>query len=59
MQPSVEFVSKIAGGASALLRVPSVIVPEERNILINPLHADARRITASKLRRWHYDSRMK
>jgi RES domain-containing protein len=48
-----------AGGASALLRVPSVIVPEECNILINPLHPDARSITASKLRRWHCDVRMK
>lgn len=49
----------VASGASALLRVPSVIVPEEQNILINPLHPDMKRITASKLRRWHYDSRMK
>jgi RES domain-containing protein len=48
-----------AGGASALLRVPSVIVPEEYNVLINPLHPDAKSITASKLRRWHYDARMK
>lgn len=49
----------VAGGTSALLRVPSVIVPEEPNILINPSHPDMKRITASKLRRWHYDARMK
>lgn len=47
-----------ASGVSALLLVPSVIVPEECNILINPLHADARTITASKIRKWHYDARM-
>ena len=48
----------VASGASALLLVPSVIVPEEKNILINPLHADAKTITASKIRKWNYDSRM-
>jgi RES domain-containing protein len=44
--------------APALLSVPSVIVPEEANVLINPAHADARRITATKLRRWTYDARV-
>lgn len=47
-----------ASGASALLLVPSVIVAEEHNILINPLHAEAKTITASKIRKWHYDARM-
>jgi len=28
----------IRGGSSALLRVPNVIVPQERNLLINPAH---------------------
>lgn len=46
------------GRRSALLAVPSVVVPEESNLLINPLHADAAGITAVKLRRWQYDSRM-
>ena len=31
----------IRSGASALLRVPSVIVPDEYNVLINPLHPDS------------------
>lgn len=44
---------------SALLLVPSIIVPEESNILINPLHPDATAITATKLRRWLYDPRLK
>lgn len=47
----------LSGRASALLVVPSVIVPEESNILINPQHADSARITATVLRKWHYDSR--
>jgi RES domain-containing protein len=43
---------------SALMIVPSVIVSEEFNVLINPLHADARRIRARKLRKWVYDPRL-
>lgn len=42
-------------GGSALLIVPSAIVAEERNILINPAHADSARIVAAKPRRWLYD----
>lgn len=44
---------------SALLLVPSVIVPEEQNILINPVHSDAKGITATKVRRWQYDHRFR
>ncbi len=43
--------------SSLLAEVPSVIVPEEFNILINAGHAQATRLRASKLRRWTYDSR--
>lgn len=45
-------------GGSALLVVPSVIVQEEFNVLINPAHADSARITAIKLRKWLYDPRL-
>ena len=45
--------------SSALCAVPSVIVPEEMNVLINPRHPDARQITATKLRPWRYDERMR
>lgn len=48
-----------ASRASALLIVPSAIVPEESNILINPLHPDAARMTATKIRKWLYDPRMR
>ena len=44
--------------ASALLRVPSVIVPDEYNVLINPLHPDSKGIAAVKIRRWLYDPRL-
>ena len=43
--------------SSALLVVPSVIVPEESNVLINPQHPDATRIVATAVRKWHYDPR--
>ena len=46
-----------AAGKSALLVVPSVIVPDECNVLINPRHPDAAAITASTVRRWQYDPR--
>ncbi|WGG49679.1 RES family NAD+ phosphorylase [Rugamonas sp. DEMB1] len=42
---------------SALLLVPSVIVPEEFNILLNPTHSDAAAIAATTVRRWVYDPR--
>jgi RES domain-containing protein len=48
----------LKGGRSALLVVPSVIVGEECNVLINPLHPDAARITARKVRKWVYDPRL-
>ncbi|UJJ60603.1 RES family NAD+ phosphorylase [Rhodanobacter denitrificans] len=43
---------------SALLLVPSVIIPEEFNVLVNPLHAGARRIVVTKLRQFRYDTRL-
>jgi RES domain-containing protein len=46
----------VADGKSALLMVPSVIVEEEANVLINPLHRDAASITATKVRPCYYHS---
>ena len=43
---------------SAVLTVPSVVVPEEKNVLINPMHPDARHVTAQAQRRWTYDPRL-
>lgn len=49
----------LKGAASALCEVPSVIVPEESNVLLNPTHPQAGRIRAVKLRRWTYDGRLR
>lgn len=47
-----------AGRSSLLVRVPSVVVPEEHNVLLNPAHPDARQVRAVKVRRWVYDGRL-
>lgn len=47
----------VASGACALLLVPSVIVPDECNVLINPRHRDAAALAATTLKRWTYDPR--
>ncbi len=49
----------LVAGNSALLLVPSAIVPEEMNVLINVRHPDAANIQATKLRPWLYDSRVR
>ena len=41
-----------------IAEVPSVIVPEEANVLINPRHRDAKRLRVRKVRRWTYDPRL-
>jgi RES domain-containing protein len=48
----------LKSNSSALMLVPSVIVNEECNVLVNPLHPDAQHITARKIRRWTYDPRL-
>ncbi len=48
----------LRGGGSALLVLPSVIVPEEFNVLLNPEHPDAGAVTCRKLRKWLYDPRL-
>ena len=46
-----------ASMASALALVPSVIIPEEFNALVNPRHPDAAKLRATKLRKMVYDPR--
>lgn len=48
----------LTSGKSALLCLPSVIVPEDTNVLINPGHADARLIRAPAQRQLLYDARL-
>jgi RES domain-containing protein len=49
----------LASKKTLLLQIPSVIVPEEANILINPAHPAASTVTATKRRRWLYDPRLR
>jgi RES domain-containing protein len=43
---------------SAILVVPSVVVPSENNILINPNHPDAAHITYGAPASFSYDPRL-
>ena len=55
---SIDWGTAWARSASSLLaRVPSVIVPEDVNVLVNPAHPDIRQLSAVKRRRWLYDPR--
>ena len=44
--------------ATLLARVPSVIVPEEWNVLINPAHPEMPLVKSVKVRKWLYDTRL-
>lgn len=48
----------VANSASLICRVPSVIVPREHNVLINPRHEHAETLTFRKLEKWAYDTRL-
>lgn len=48
-----------AACATLLAEVPSIVVPEESNILINPRHAGAASMAAVKVRKWTYDARLR
>lgn len=49
----------LASRRSLLLIVPSVIVPQETNILVNPRHPDAGRIRIIKTTKFIYDGRIR
>ncbi len=46
------------GARAVLAEVPSVIVPEEADVLINPRHAEAELLRAVVSRTWTYDGRL-
>lgn len=48
----------LAAVSSPLLMVPSVIVPEEFNVLINPAHPAAAKINVKPVRQHRYDPRL-
>lgn len=43
---------------SLLLRVPSAIVEQEFNVLINPLHQDMKHLWILKIERFTFDKRL-
>lgn len=45
-------------GFSCLLAVPSAILPEECNFVLNPEHPDAQRLRLVRERRFTFDSRL-
>jgi RES domain-containing protein len=48
----------LAARRSALLQVPSVVVPPARNMLINPLHPNAAQITIAEITPFAFDARL-
>jgi RES domain-containing protein len=49
----------LASRRSALLRVPSSLVPATFNVLLNPLHADAARVRIEATYEYPFDPRIK
>jgi RES domain-containing protein len=41
-----------------LAEVPSIVVPEETNVLINPQATEMRLVKVQKVRRWDFDTRL-
>jgi RES domain-containing protein len=46
----------LTSARTVILLVPSVIVPEERAALINPMHPDAKTLTATVVRPFEYNT---
>lgn len=47
------------GRRTLLAAVPSVVVPEDANVLVNPAHPDHARVVVRKVRRWLYNPRLR
>jgi RES domain-containing protein len=47
----------VARGSALVLKAPSVLVPEELNVMINPAHSGMREVTIVSSRRFHFDPR--
>ena len=48
----------LQSNTSALLFVPSVVIPQASNVLINPMHPDIKLIKAKKIEKFSYDPRL-
>jgi len=49
----------LANGETALLRVPSALVPETPNLLFNPRHGDASKFRITRALKYPFDARLK
>ncbi len=45
-------------GSTLMLRVPSVLIPEEQNVLLNPTHAAMRHVRIERVRHFSFDPRL-
>ena len=48
----------VASASTAMLAVPSAVIPDERNYLLNPAHPDFKRFHLNKPEAFHFDPRM-
>jgi RES domain-containing protein len=48
----------VLGNETLLLRVPSVVVEHEFNILINPSHPDIKHVVTSRIENYRFDNRL-
>ena len=57
---SLDWGMEWARGLTTLIAdVPSVIIAEESNVLINPAHPDAAAVACAKIRKWLFDPRLR
>ena len=50
--------AEVRASRSVVLRVPSMVLPEEANYVLNPPHPDFGRIDIGEARPWHVDPRL-
>lgn len=48
----------LAKGTELVLKAPSVLIPEELNIMLNPIHPDMRRVRIESSRQFRFDPRL-
>lgn len=58
--PSTQMIGDLwtAQDRSAILAIPSIIVPEELNYVLNPAHPDFRKVTIAKSEDFNFDPRL-
>ncbi len=49
----------VHAGRTLALHVPSAVIPQETNLLINPAHPDMRRVVVHKPEKFSFDRRLK